>query len=186
MPASSLQVSSDTEVALLLCVRFGDEKETGFRPLTHGEYSRLAGWLRRQDLGPADLLGSSSHLADYRELNQDRVEALLDRGDRLACELERWTTRGLWLFGRGDPGYPTRWRARLGAGAPAFAFGIGNRELLEPGGLGIVGSREADDEAASFSARWKLTGEIVCCDRLWSMRRRPDGTGVMWACASRR
>ena len=155
MPDSSFQVSPDTEVVLLLCARFGAEADSGLLPLTDAEYAQFAKWLRQEDLRPAELVVASSraHLSDYRELERDRIEALLDRGGRLAFELERWTSRGLWILGRGDPGYPMRWKVKLGEGAPPLAYGVGKREILERGGLGIVGSRDADDATASFTER---------------------------------
>ncbi len=50
---------------------------------------------------------------------------------------------------------PTRavLRDRLGSWAPPVLFGSGPASLLDGGGIAIVGSREADDEAVAFTTR---------------------------------
>lgn len=153
MPDPAFQVSPDTEIVLLLCARFGGEADGGLQPLTDVEYARFACWLRQEGLRPADLLAASvrANLGKHPDLDRNRLDALLDRGGRLAFELERWTSRGLWILGRDDPGYPSRWKSKLGEGAPPLAFGAGKRELLQQGGIGIVGSRDVDDAAALFT-----------------------------------
>ena len=50
-----------------------------------------------------------------------------------------------------DEPYPGVLRERLGSAAPPVLFGSGPPELLTTGGVAIVGSREADAEASSFT-----------------------------------
>jgi predicted Rossmann fold nucleotide-binding protein DprA/Smf involved in DNA uptake len=44
---------------------------------------------------------------------------------------------------RSDPDYPSRLKKRLKFDAPPLLFGCGRRELLDKGGLAVVGSRDA-------------------------------------------
>ncbi len=86
-------------------------------------------------------------------LDRAMVESLLDRGVALGLMSERWTGRGLWVISRGDSNYPVRYKSYLGYSAPPVLFGAGNRELLQLGGLAVVGSREASDEEVEYARR---------------------------------
>jgi len=52
-----------------------------------------------------------------------------------------------------DDQYPAVLRERLGTWAPPVLFGSGPASLLVAGGIAIVGSRDADDDAVAFTAR---------------------------------
>jgi hypothetical protein len=94
-------LSADTEVVLLLCGRFGGEKQDSFQPLTPREYGELAKWLLGRSLRPSDLMASAGReaLSDVHEarLERKRIEFLLDRGTAMALALERLGAR--WLVG---------------------------------------------------------------------------------------
>ncbi len=49
-------LSPDTQVILLLCASFGQNRQTELQPLTLGEYNSLAGWLLENEMNPGDLL----------------------------------------------------------------------------------------------------------------------------------
>ena len=65
--------------------------------------------------------------------------------------VEEWTRQGIWVISRADATYPRALKLRLREAAPSLLYGIGNQELLDNGGLGVVGSRDADDEALQFT-----------------------------------
>lgn len=148
-------LSADTEVVLLLCGRFGGESQESFQPLAPGEYSKLAVWLNSLGLRPKDLLTDSGReqLTALREpkLGQNRIEFLLQRGTAMALALERWSRGGLWVISRGDQDYPTRLRRHLKHAAPPLLYGAGQKNLLDRGGLAIIGSRDASDSALEFT-----------------------------------
>ncbi|MCZ7588253.1 MAG: DNA-processing protein DprA [Gaiella sp.] len=73
-------------------------------------------------------------------------------GGRLAFELERLESRGVWVVARSDEPYPEQLKRRLGLRAPALLFGAGRREVVRGKGLAVVGSRDADEEALAFAA----------------------------------
>lgn len=148
-------LSADTEVVLLLCGRFGGEKQEPHAPLSPREYGELAKWLNSRNLRPSDLMGpgAADQLASAHEakLERKRLEFLLGRGTAMALALERWSRGGLWVISRGDPAFPMRLKQRLKHSAPPLLYGAGDKALLEAGGLAIIGSRDASAEALEFT-----------------------------------
>jgi DNA processing protein len=104
---------------------------------------------------PADLLGPQQHsimTALSSIIDLDRLRELLDRGLLLSHAIEQWESRGIWVISRADSRYPKRLKAKLKQFAPPLLFGCGDIELLEQGGLCIVGSRKVDDAISDFVA----------------------------------
>jgi predicted Rossmann fold nucleotide-binding protein DprA/Smf involved in DNA uptake len=64
---------------------------------------------------------------------------------------ERWESSGIWVIGLGDSTYPSRLKSYLGQSAPPLLFGVGLQELLQQGGVAIVGSRDASEENLEFA-----------------------------------
>ena len=152
---SQQALSADTEVVLLMCGRFGGERQEPFQPLSAREYGEFARWLKARSLRPADLLSDSGreHLFNVHEakLEGKRVNFLLGRGTALALALERWSRGGLWVISRGDPEFPKRLKHHLKHAAPPLIYGAGDKSLLESGGLAIIGSRDATEAALEFT-----------------------------------
>lgn len=152
---SKLDLSADTQVVLLLCGRFGGEKQEAYQPLSTKEYGELARWLKALALRPSDMLTDAGRVAlssiQEARLERKRVEFLLGRGTAMALALERWARGGLWVISRGDTAYPQRLKRRLKNAAPPLLYGAGDKALLEMGGLAIVGSREVSPSAESYT-----------------------------------
>lgn len=148
-------LSADTEVVLLLCGRFGGERQEPHQPLSTREYGELAKWLNARSLRPADLMADAGkaqlHALHEAKLERKRVEFLLERGTAMALALERWSRGGLWVISRGDPEFPKRLKRHLKHAAPPLLYGAGKKELLETGGLAIIGSRDATEAALDFT-----------------------------------
>ena len=155
----------DSTAIMMLCapLSVGDGDAP---PLSPGEWAKLAAAIAASDVGrPAALVGLSAEEIAKRvgvdpALGQ-RIESLLQRGGPLAFELERLESRGAWLMTRADDDYPGRLRQRLGLKAPAVLFGAGPRATLSTGGVAMVGSRDASDEALEFARAFagRLAGE---------------------------
>ncbi|HEY85732.1 MAG TPA: DNA-processing protein DprA [Chloroflexi bacterium] len=145
----------DTQAILLLCGRFGKKDIPSASPLTVTEYSQLAQWLWSQKMRPADLLqtGWLERLRDFKhkKITIDRLQILLNRGGAMALAVESWTNKGLWILTRSDPDYPKRLKDKLKQAAPPILYGVGNKALLNRGGLGVVGSRNVDEAGQSFT-----------------------------------
>lgn len=152
---SSEAFSPDTEIVLLLCGRFGGERQEPYSPLSAREYGDFAKWLNSRGLRPSDLLMASGQeqLANVHDakLERKRVDFLLGRGTALALAMERWSRGGLWVISRGDPEFPKRLKRHLKHGAPPLLYGAGDKGLLDTGGLAIIGSRDATEGALEFT-----------------------------------
>lgn len=148
-----MNISSDTQVALLLCGHFSPKEPAPILDLR--EFNRLAEWMDDNHLGLATLLGSTSSSAvDWSavKLDGDRVARLLERGAALALALEKWTSAGLWIVSRTDDAYPSHLQSHLGRSAPLLLFGVGDVAAADHGGLAIVGSRDIDAEGEAYTA----------------------------------
>lgn len=148
-------LSADTEIVLLLCGRFGGERHEPYQPLSAREYGEFAKWLNACNLRPADLMteGGGEQLQAVHEakLERTRIDFLLGRGTAMALALERWSRGGLWVMSRGDADFPKRLKRHLKHAAPPLLYGAGNKELLDIGGLAIIGSRDATEAALEFT-----------------------------------
>lgn len=150
-------LSPDTQAILLLYGRFGKDQGAEIQPLTLREYKMLGSRLHQSDLSFGDLLEqeTSGRLEEIvgLALDHERVAALLARGGPMALAVEGWTSKGLWILGLHDEHYPARLKQKLGASAPPILYGVGERQLLNAGGLAIVGSRDTDEETMEKTAR---------------------------------
>lgn len=152
--------SADTKAILLLTAplslggRSGSVQEA--KPLTPSEYRSFAAAVLAAGMRPADLLdsGGLARLGGFEAtIERDRVSALLGRGFRLAQAIDRWASRSIWVISRADERYPDRLKKRLREAAPPVLYGCGDPALLSSGGLAVVGSRSASDEALQFTDR---------------------------------
>lgn len=146
----------NTNAMLLLCSHFSKLKNDAGRPLTPLEYGRLAKWLHEQGSLPSDLmLDFDKRIENWNDpkgkITRERLKALFGRGMTLALALEKWERAGIWVVTRSQKEYPRRLKRRLEHASPAFFYGVGNKQLLNAGGVGIVGSRGIDDSDKRFT-----------------------------------
>jgi predicted Rossmann fold nucleotide-binding protein DprA/Smf involved in DNA uptake len=150
-------VTPDTQAVLLLCGELGQRSGNSLKPLGLRQYNALAAWLKAQGMRPGELLKSEGRTkltaSEVQGVDSDRVMPLLDRGAALALMIERWERSGLWVVSRSDSCYPERLKRYLGQTAPPLLYGIGSKELLNRGGLVVVGSRDRSDEDGEFARR---------------------------------
>lgn len=139
-------LSPDTQVTLLLIGRFG--KSGDAKPLSLGEYNRLARHLHASGRRPSDLLRGPR---EGLPIDIDRLDGLLRRGTALALSVERWHQVGIRVIGRSDAGYPQLLKTRLRAAAAPVLFAAGKLSLLDRQSLAVVGSRDATAEGLSFA-----------------------------------
>ena len=148
-------LAAKTQAILLLTAYFSRSTSLEAKPLTNKEWGRFAFWLKNQEMVPEDLLTGdlSQKLAGWTDskITSDRIQTLLNRGSALAMAIEKWTRSGLWVLTRSDSDYPKRLKARLGNDAPPVFFGCGNRNLLNQGGIAVIGSRKTSDADLQFS-----------------------------------
>lgn len=139
-----MQHSSDTvRAALLLTNRL---VSLDARPLTAREFWDLTA---RHD--PGDLFHrDANEIADLTSASVDetaRLLTLLSASTALSFEQDRLAEGGIELVSALDDRFPASLRDRLGSACPTFLLVAGPLEWLDRPGLGIVGSRDASDEA---------------------------------------
>ncbi len=146
-----------TQAVLLLTAHFAKPAPGDPKPLSPTEWGRFAAWLKAQGLTPEALLAGkpSTALQGWADatLSPERIGALLSRSSALALALEKWQRAGLWVVTRSDPDYPSRLKRLLRNSSPPLFFGCGNRQLLNRGGLAVVGSRDASQGDLDFAFR---------------------------------
>src|SRR5262249_25510891 len=67
--------------------------------------------------------------------------------------LEDLASSGVWCVTRVGDSYPVRLKNALKHQAPPVLFGAGNASILNRHAVGIVGSRNIDDDGAGFARR---------------------------------
>ncbi len=151
----SIDLSTNAQAILLLTAPLiaGRQKQSEHL-LTPGEYNRFAAYLRAAGHEPADLLSSQAkELIDNPDspIEPQRLHSLLSRGFLLTQAIERWQKRAIWVVTRADVEYPKRLKTRLKEDSPPVLYGCGSREILNTGGLAVVGSRRVDDELIAYT-----------------------------------
>ena len=150
-------LSLNTKAILLLTAPLilgrgkGKESNDLLKP---GEYTKLACCLQETNRQPADLLGLGADqiLRDCHHIvGKDRLRRLLDRGFLLSQTAERWGARGIWVLSRADDDYPKKLKMRLKQNSPSLLYGCGDREILNSGGLAVVGSRNVNGSLLEYT-----------------------------------
>ena len=159
-----MSMSLNAQATLLLTTWFAKAAKSDPKPLTPAEWGRLALWLKDQEKTPAGLLENGAAAAFLNgwsdpRITIERIEYLLGRSVTLSLSLEKWQRAGLWVITRSDADYPSRLKKHLKSDAPPVLFGCGNRQLLERGGIAMVGSRDATSE--QLAATTRIAGEMA-------------------------
>ena len=142
---------SDDSLATMLLVSRVTEPD-GVSPLTALQFWRLVG----QTGDPGVLLGRSEGDLVRSGLPHDmaaRVVGLLARATVMAFALDELNQSGIVTLTAFDEGYPERLFEALGSRRPAILHAAGALELLDQPGVGVVGSRNVDQEGAQVAAR---------------------------------
>ena len=149
-------ITEKTKAILLFTSYLGKDINRTLKPLTTIEWSRFAQWLKSKSMSPEDLLLQDDKIInDFKDktISSERLFALLERKSSLAMALEKWSKAGVWILNRGDKNYPKYVKDKLKSNAPPIFFGIGNAELLNKKYIGVVGSRNTNNQELS-DTKW--------------------------------
>lgn len=150
-----MDLHMQTQAVLLLTAYFSRPAKDKLRPLSPMEWGRFARWLKEQKIAPEMLLRNDPArlLAGWtdRTVTLERIHELLNRAGALGLAVEKWQRAGLWILIRADADYPSRLKKHLQTDSPPVLFGCGNRQLLDQGGIAIIGSRHASSEDLAFT-----------------------------------
>jgi len=151
------KISDDTYVALLLTAPLikgrGNNNEK-VKLISPSEFGLLVQLMDKLDIAPSSLLtkeGLDLFLDNLdARWDKERIEALLDRAFSLSICIEYWGNHGFFILSPFDSRYPGRIK-ELNKHAPPVLYCCGPVQLLEGGGLSVVGSRSIDDEMIKFT-----------------------------------
>jgi len=150
-----MNLSQNTQAILLLTGYFNPASSSNIKPLTVGEWSRFAEYLKNKTIQPNQLLESDylSLLEGFvdKSITLERINALLKRGTAMAVALEKWSRTNIWVISRADKEYPERLKKKLGHNSPPILYGCGNKALLNKGGIGVVGSRNVSEQDLDYT-----------------------------------
>ena len=139
--------SDDALATILLVSRIASD---GTSPLTTRQF-----WNLVEQIGePGRLFGMTEEDLVGLGLGTDmasRVAGLLARATAMAFELERLDQSGIANLTPFDHAYPQRFRTNLGPKAPPILHAAGALDLLNKGGVGVVGSRNVSEEGAKVA-----------------------------------
>lgn len=139
-----------TKATLLLSGR-ATEAGSGSRPLSPSEYHQLAQWLDARGASLADLLRRDARVLLRGCVGAERILHLLSFIADMERQLDHWGKLGIWVIGEREPSFPARLRRRLKTACLPLLFGAGRPEVLDKGGLLILGSRDSADPAHEFA-----------------------------------
>jgi predicted Rossmann fold nucleotide-binding protein DprA/Smf involved in DNA uptake len=150
-----MNINVQTQAVLLLTAYFSKPMKDDPRPLTPTEWGRFALWLKEREISPGDLLTDdpAKLLAGWSDgkVTLERIRHLLGRAGAFGLALEKWQRAGLWVLTRSDADYPARLKRHLKTDSPPVLFGCGNRNLLNRGGISVIGSRDASADDLAFT-----------------------------------
>ncbi|NBB79284.1 MAG: DNA-processing protein DprA [Verrucomicrobia bacterium] len=149
------EVSDNTKAILLLTAPLIVSKQAEpSKILSLKSYNLLARALHAMGFQPKDLLGAESPEILSKlpsSLDGTNLENLLNRGFLLGQALDEWKRRSIWVVSRADPSYPRRLKSKLREQSPAVIYGCGDKNLLEKGGLAVVGSRKISEALKDYT-----------------------------------
>lgn len=151
------EISINTKAILLLTAPLLVGKEAAVtKVLAPREYKKLAHYLHGIKRQPADLLynDSSELIRACGDLffEEGRIEKLLNRAFLLSQVIDRWQSLGIWVLSRADPQYPRRLKLKMKSDAPPILYGCGDVNLLDLGGVAVVGSRKVGQDLIDYAA----------------------------------
>jgi len=172
-----MKLTTTAQAILLLTSYFSKQTKDTAKPLTIAEWARFAEWLKINRISPSELLTETKDKVFEQwvdpkgKVTTDRLKELLARGHSMALALEKWMRSGLWVITRADrEWYPERLLKKLGNNAPPVLYGCGNKELINSGGVAVVGSRNASPS------------DLLYAEHLGALAAK-EGVGTVSGCA---
>lgn len=146
---------TDNEMCtILLSSYIGMDEKAESKPLTLGEWNKFIDILIQNKLEPS--IAYTDDVIKLKEFGYDnafieRIKMLVNRGAKVAFELETYEKRGIQVITFINKNYPTLLRRELKNKKPPVLFYSGNISLAGKIGIGIVGSRDVSDSGVRFT-----------------------------------
>ena len=142
-------------VTILLCSYLG-VKDRNYKPYTALQWNELGHRIVNSNIGePAKLLNMSReniiNSIKISDSEADRIVNLLSRGANIAFMLEDISRKGISVVTRSDKEYPKKLKSLLKKYSPPIIYYCGDLSLANKMGIGIVGSRNIDEDGIKFT-----------------------------------
>lgn len=149
-----MKLSENAMSAILLCSYIGINKDDVLKPLTLREWNDLLDRLIQCGQKPGaimddGLLKEIGCSTDFME----RIKRLISRGGMAAFALDELEQKGIDIVTQFDSDYPILIKRKLKRKAPPVLFYAGDISLAKKIGIGIVGSRNIDDDGVQFTQK---------------------------------
>lgn len=146
-------ISTDAKATLLLVSQLRQKANEDTRILAPTEYDDLMTWMDSQSLSLTDLLNMEKVESGLDGLpGRDRIANLLSRRLALSVSLESWSSQSIGALCAKDSSFPVKWIEKLKR-VPPIVFVAGNLDLVNKGGVAIVGSRHIEKSAEEFTQK---------------------------------
>lgn len=146
-----MQLSDNAKAIVALTTRLGESSRPALSP---PEWHRFAVGLEEAGLQPAEIFtpGFDAALPGVPDDIAAAVRDLLSGAAAATVAAADLENKGIWTLTIVDEEYPATLPTRLGNLAPPVLFGVGPLSLLGEPGIGIVGSRNVDEDGAAAAA----------------------------------
>lgn len=159
-------ISQDSFATLLLCsyVIPKEKIANDYKPLSPKEWINLSMKIVKSPIErPSNLFNLSAgkicEILRVTSEESNRIVTLLSRGPSMALQIEKFSSMGIYVITRADKEYPKRFKKLLKAQSPNILYVAGDLDILNTDTLGIVGSRNANEDSVEFTK--KITSSAV-------------------------
>lgn len=143
--------NQNSEAIIILCSHLCVGKDV--KPFEPSEWSKLADKLIVNNLTPMDLVNMNiEELNKYFSSEEaERILRLVERSTSLFFEVNKLRESGVEIVTRADSRYPKILKRKLKKSCPPLFYYIGDLEICNKKAIGIVGSRNIDEDDEKFT-----------------------------------
>lgn len=147
-----MNYSEKSMAVIILCTYVGIGKNSDVKPFTQKEWEELETVIGRNGIGIEHIIDKPEMLKNYQYSDQyvERIHILKRRGINIALELDGYERKGIKICTVFDDEYPLLLKKKLKLKTPPALFYVGNTNLAQKVGIGIVGSRNTDEDIYEF------------------------------------
>lgn len=151
-------LNEDSQAILLICsnLAINSAEKENLKPFTLTEWNILANKISNSNFKSPKTFFHTSYKDWIDNINiskeeAERIDRLLNRGVQLAIQLDRLSSKGIWITTRAEATYPILLKDKLKQKCPVILYCAGNPNLFKTKGAAIVGSRNIDEKGLDFT-----------------------------------
>ena len=148
-------ISNNTKAILLLRMKWLQDADLD--NLKPSEIRKIIDLLNQNKLCLEDLLLEDNIkvlnlIESNLSISVNRISQLLSQSVALSLNITKWAKLGIWVISLFDNAYyPLALKMKYRDKCPLILFGSGNQNILQKGGIGIVGSRNLSNEEVNYT-----------------------------------